>query len=117
MPRGKPVKISSLDEPFATQTAALDFFDKIREAAAIGAILTGDTAKHVAAAYEAYCAATNWPVPNHIVGYLVDWKAEEVAPGEYRNQRCFWYVQDDGARGEFSMKKAVQAISREQNPK
>ena len=111
----KPVTINSIAQPFPTQKAALDHFDAIKERNANGALLSGVDAVQVGALYEQYCLVTNWQMPTNITGFSVDNKAEEVSPGEYHTQRCFWYHLGDGAKHDFSAIKAVQKISRAQN--
>ncbi|NUB44524.1 DUF3223 domain-containing protein [Fertoebacter nigrum] len=111
----KPVRIDSIDEPFPTQKAALDHFERIKDRYPAGAQLQGVDKTQVKAVYEQYCAVTNWAVPPSISAYSVDNKAEEISPGQFRTQKCFWYHLPDGTKEDFSIIKAIQKISRAQN--
>ena len=111
----KPVMINSIAQPFTTQKAALEYFHAMKEKYEDGVLLSGSDAVEIAALYEQYCLVTNWQMPLGITGFSVDKKAEEVSPGIYRTQKCFWYHLADGSKNDFSAIKAVQKISRAQN--
>ena len=111
----KAVKITTRVAPFPTQKAALVFFDSIKDKYAAGEHLDDTDTQHVRAIFEEYCRVTKWPIPPNIQGFMVDNKAEEISPGEFRTHKCFWYQLSDKTRSEFSMIKAIQSISRDQN--
>ncbi len=112
----KPVKIDAINEPFTTQKAAKQFFHDLKERYAAGDHLSGNDEAQVRVAYEQYCRVTDWALPAGITGFSVDNKTEEVSPGVFRTQKCLWYHLPDGTKVDFSIIKAIEKISRAQNP-
>jgi len=112
----KQLTINAITEPFPTQKAALEFFQALKDKREIGTPLVDTDAVYVNAVYEQYCSVTNWPIPDEIVAFSVDNKAEEISPGEFRTQKCFWYRLRDGTKLDFSIIKAIQKNSRARTP-
>jgi len=88
----------------------------LKDKCEIGTPLVDTNAVYVKAVYEQYCSVTNWPILDEIVAFSVDYKAEEISLGKFRTQKCFWYHLRDGTKVDFSIIKAIQKISRAQNP-
>lgn len=66
----------------------------------------GADEQHVRAAYEAYCAKTDWSTPSPAATFQ---PVHERGPGF--TTRCFGITYEDGSTGRFSMQKALSAIS------
>lgn len=62
--------------------------------------------QHIRAAYEEYCAKTNWSTQSPPATFQ---PVYERGPGF--TTRCFGITYEDGTTGRFSMQKALSAIS------
>lgn len=91
---------------FASISAGVDHFSAMLEAQELRKPFEGDDAHHIRAAYEAYCAKTEWTTPSHAATFQ---PVQERGPGF--TTRCFGISYEDGSTGRFSMQKALSAIA------
>lgn len=91
---------------FASISAGVDHFSTMLEAQELRKPFEGDDAQHIRAAYEAYCAKTEWITPSPAATFQ---PVHERGPGF--TTRCFGITYEDGSTGRFSMQKALSAIA------
>lgn len=91
---------------FATVTAAKEHFARILDSRELKQEFAGEDVTDVRAAYEEYCAKTNWELRSPPASFYPDHDR-----GEGYTTRCFGVTFEDGTTGRFSMDKALRAIA------
>lgn len=91
---------------FATVTVAKEHFARILGSRELKQEFAGEDLADVRAAYEEYCAKTNWELESRPASF---YPTHDRGPG-YTTQ-CFGVTFEDGTTGHFSMDKALRAIA------
>lgn len=91
---------------FKSISEGVEHFSSMLERQEHGQPFAGHDARHVRAAYDAYCAATEWITAAPAATFQ---PVHERGPGF--TTRCFGVTYEDGTSGRFSMKKALSAIA------
>lgn len=91
---------------FRSISEGVEHFSSMLERQELEQPFSGDNARHIRAAYGAYCAATNWTTAAPAATFR---PVHERGPGFMT--RCFGVGYEDGTSGRFSMKKALSAIA------
>jgi hypothetical protein len=92
---------------FASISAGVAHFKKLLEQQEFGKPFTGPEVAHIRAAFDDYCAKTDWPVLSPPASF---YPTHERGPGF--TTRCYGVTFEDGSKDTFSMPKALRAISR-----
>lgn len=111
----KKIKIPSLAQPFPTKKAALDFFEQIKNSYDLDETISEVDFGHVNGVFEEYCRLTKHPVPSGIIAYMIKNKVQDVGGGRFSTWPCYWHRTSDGSEEDFSIKKAIDALSADQN--
>ncbi|MNI50086.1 hypothetical protein D3C73_1047280 [compost metagenome] len=88
---------------FKTVTAAKDHFAALLKGGVLKEPYLGADLDDIRAAYEAYCAKTNWALPSPPVSF---YPSQGSGPGY--TTRCFGVSFADGTNATFSMDKALR---------
>ncbi len=91
---------------FETVTAARDYFSTLLHGRLLKEPFTGDDLADIRAAYEEYCAKTDWKLPGTPASF---YPAHGRGPGY--TTRCFGVTFANGEAAIFSMDKALSAIA------
>ena len=91
---------------FPTVTAAREHFSQLLKGHELKAAFSGSDAADIRAAYEAYCAKTNWQLESPPASFR---PVYDRGPGY--TTHCYGVTFEDGTEGNFSMDKALSAIA------
>lgn len=91
---------------FKTVSAAREHFAALLKGQELRAAFSGVDAADIRAAYEAYCAKTNWKLESPPASFYPTY---DRGPGY--TTRCYGVTFDDGNEANFSMDKALSAIA------
>lgn len=92
---------------FKTITDAKGHFDPIRLSSKLGFPIPSKDFDQVKILYNAYCLATNWPMPTPAVAFF---PTEVTKNGG--TTICFGIEFADGTKDTFSLDKALRAVAR-----
>ena len=101
----KSVKLSTGLE-FNSIHAGDEYFSKMLAAQDLKVPFSGSDEEHIRAAYDEYCAKTDWHAPSPVATFQ---PVHDRGPGY--TTRCFGVTYADGTADNFSMKKALRAIA------
>jgi hypothetical protein len=95
------------DLTFSSIKEAKNFFDPIRTNGQLDSPISSKDFEQVKALYDAYCAATNWPMPSPAVAFF---PTEVTKNGG--TTICFGIEFADGRKDNFSLDKALSAVAK-----
>lgn len=101
----KSVKLSTGLE-FKSISLGSEHFRKLLERQELKVPFSGEDETHIRAAYDAYCAKTDWPVPSRPASF---YPTQDRGPGY--TTRCFGVTFEDGSTDNFSIPKALRSIA------
>lgn len=102
---GKSVSLAT-GRAFPTIAAGREYFSNLLKGQELKAAFSGPDAADIRAAYEAYCAKTNWRLDSPPASFH---PTQDRGPGY--TTRCYGVIFEDGTVGKFSMDKALSAIA------